>query len=67
MVRNDDFGKVRLYLCICGVRPVRPLHGLPKPCDCCEEPLDGRPYTIEDHCLHVRKLLGQAREAKGGE
>ncbi len=53
----QNFDKIRVYSCLCGNEPNRPLTGDPKPCDCCEQPLGDIPYRLEDHVVHVRTKL----------
>uniref|UniRef100_A0A6H1ZXM7 Uncharacterized protein n=1 Tax=viral metagenome TaxID=1070528 RepID=A0A6H1ZXM7_9ZZZZ len=64
---DDDFGKVRVYECLCGGTPVRPLRGSPKPCDHCDRPLEGRPFKIEDHPRFVERLIADARGTRAEE
>ena len=59
---EPDFGKVRVYECECGGYPVRPLRGMPKPCDRCDADIVLRPYMIEDHKLFIARMT---REEEG--
>ena len=58
-------GKARVYDCICGGRCVRPLHGNPKPCDCCDNDLTQMAYVVEDLRLRIRDMLKEAQGEAG--
>lgn len=57
----SDFGKVRVYSCVCGGTPVRPLRGRPKPCDYCGRLLGSQPFVVEDHLRFVERLIAEAK------
>lgn len=60
---QTDFGKVRVYSCVCGNMPVRPLRGKPKPCDFCGFDLSRLAPKVEDHLRFVERMLkGGVRE-----
>ncbi len=59
----SKLGKCRVYNCVCGVRPHRPLRAedtvaqpFPKPCDRCGRSLVDRPYVIEDLAVCLRDI-----------
>jgi hypothetical protein len=58
---SDDYGKIRIYDCSCGVHPRRPLRGPPKPCDHCDADLNDKPYSICDSLVEVQELLRRVR------
>ena len=60
---TSQLGKHRIYQCVCGAKPCRPLQAedtkvrpYPKPCDVCGESLLGRPFVIEDTTVWFRGI-----------
>lgn len=62
-----DFGKVRVFPCFCGGRCVRPLWGVPKPCDRCGAALTGQYCFIDDHHRLVDEVAREWLERKTRE
>ncbi len=70
-MRNATYrlGKHRVYACVCGGKPHRPLRAadtiarpFPKPCDRCGRSLAGKPFAIEDDGVWIQEAMDKARE-----
>lgn len=69
---TDRLKKHRVYECLCGAKPCRPLQAsdtvvrpYPKPCDHCGRSLVGRPFMIEDLKVGLREALADKGEGGG--
>ncbi len=67
---TSKMGKHRVYNCVCGARPHRPLRAddtvaqpFPKPCDRCDRSLVGRPFMIEDMGVYMREIRRTVKQS----